>query len=258
MTAFGRSARGSRPAPRRARQSPRPRAGGEGCAVPPSSRLATEMPTSVMPSRSIVGIAAARSSSSPRGWSRCSPSSGRGLWSVAREKSSKRSRSMTVRPTRPPAHRARDALDQSDRDGVDRVGRPEPGRARRDPIEPRRRRGLNPAGVAVVGERVELPSLSLAEVEHERPSGRGCDSPTVPIPSVRSLLAVTSPTPQSRSTGGVEETELAVRRKGQRPSGLATPLATFARNFVRATPTVIGRPTRSRTATRNRARDLHR
>jgi hypothetical protein len=28
---------------------------------------------------------------------------------------------------------------------------------------------------------------------------------------------------------------------------LATPLATFARNFVLATPTVIGRPTRSRT-----------
>ena len=31
------------------------------------------------------------------------------------------------------------------------------------------------------------------------------------------------------------------------PSGLATALATFARNFVRATPTVMGKPTRSRT-----------
>jgi hypothetical protein len=34
---------------------------------------------------------------------------------------------------------------------------------------------------------------------------------------------------------------------------LATPLATLARNFVLATPTVIGKPTRSRTASRNRA-----
>jgi hypothetical protein len=33
---------------------------------------------------------------------------------------------------------------------------------------------------------------------------------------------------------------------------LATALATFARNFVRATPTVIGRPTRSSTSRRNR------
>ena len=34
---------------------------------------------------------------------------------------------------------------------------------------------------------------------------------------------------------------------------MATPLATFARNFVLATPTVIGRPTRSRTSRRRRA-----
>ena len=34
--------------------------------------------------------------------------------------------------------------------------------------------------------------------------------------------------------------------------GLATPLATFARNFVLAIPTVIGNPTRSRTSARSR------
>jgi hypothetical protein len=34
---------------------------------------------------------------------------------------------------------------------------------------------------------------------------------------------------------------------------LATPLATLARNLVRATPTVIGRPTRSSTWRRSRA-----
>ena len=33
---------------------------------------------------------------------------------------------------------------------------------------------------------------------------------------------------------------------------MATPLATLARNFVRATPTVIGRPTRSRDRRRSR------
>src|SRR5439155_21938589 len=35
-----------------------------------------------------------------------------------------------------------------------------------------------------------------------------------------------------------------------RQSGFATPLATFARNFVLATPTVTGRPTRSRSSRR--------
>jgi len=34
---------------------------------------------------------------------------------------------------------------------------------------------------------------------------------------------------------------------------LATPLATFARNLVRATPTVIGNPTCARTSRRSRA-----
>ena len=34
---------------------------------------------------------------------------------------------------------------------------------------------------------------------------------------------------------------------------MATPLATLARNFVLATPTVIGRPTCSRTSRRRRA-----
>src|ERR687898_432631 len=37
------------------------------------------------------------------------------------------------------------------------------------------------------------------------------------------------------------------------PSGFATALATLARNFVRATPTVIGSPTRSRTSRRSRS-----
>ena len=60
--------------------------------------------------------------------------------------------------------------------------------------------------------------------------------------------------PQPLDRQRVQERQLAVRA-GPRssPSGLATPLATLARNFVRATPTVIGRPTRSRTSRRSRA-----
>ena len=38
-----------------------------------------------------------------------------------------------------------------------------------------------------------------------------------------------------------------------RPSGFATPEATLARNFVRATPTVMARPISSRTRSRSRA-----
>ena len=42
------------------------------------------------------------------------------------------------------------------------------------------------------------------------------------------------------------------------PSGLATPLATLARNLVRATPTVIGSPTRSATVAAQPRRDVRR
>ena len=51
----------------------------------------------------------------------------------------------------------------------------------------------------------------------------------------------------------MQELQLAVGRHTSSPSGLATPLATLARNFVRATPTVIGRPTLASTSRRSRA-----
>ena len=73
-------------------------------------------------------------------------------------------------------------------------------------------------------------------------------------PARRELAAVTGPTPQSRSTGsGCRNSSSPSGGTTSRPSGFATPLATLARNFVRATPTVIGRPTRSRTSRRSRA-----
>ncbi len=69
----------------------------------------------------------------------------------------------------------------------------------------------------------------------------------------RSLSAVTGPTPHRRSTGsGCRNSSSPSIGTTNRPSGFATPLATLARNFVRATPTVIGRPTFSRTSRRRR------
>ena len=66
-------------------------------------------------------------------------------------------------------------------------------------------------------------------------------------PAARAACAaVTGPTPHSRSTGsGCRKASSPSGGTTSSPSGLATPLATLARNFVRATPTVIGRPTRS-------------
>ena len=57
------------------------------------------------------------------------------------------------------------------------------------------------------------------------------------------------PTPQSRSTGsGCRNASSAPGGTTRRPFGLATALATLARNLVRATPTVMGRPTRRSTS----------
>ena len=54
--------------------------------------------------------------------------------------------------------------------------------------------------------------------------------------------------PRARSTGsGWRNSSSRSGGTTSRPSGFATPLATLARNFVRATPTVIGSPTCSRT-----------
>ena len=86
------------------------------------------MPTSVMPSRSIVGIAAASSPRAAASTVRVSfVASASVCERVAREKSSKRSRSTTVRPTRPRrAQAARDAVDEADQRRVDELGRPRP------------------------------------------------------------------------------------------------------------------------------------
>ena len=74
------------------------------------------------------------------------------------------------------------------------------------------------------------------------------------IPRACSLSAVLTPTPHSFSTGsGCRNSSSRAGSTSSSPSGLATPDATLARNFVRATPTVIGSPTSSRTRARSRA-----
>ncbi len=90
-------------------------------------------------------------------------------------------------------------------------------------------------------------------IETSARSFRSATSPTVKIPLSRSLTAVTRPTPQRLSTGsGWRKRNSPPGGTDSSPSGLATRLATLARNLVRATPTVIGRPTRSRTWRRSR------
>ena len=86
-----------------------------------------------------------------------------------------------------------------------------------------------------------------------RPRTAAATSATVHRPRACSRSAVFAPTPHSRSTGsGCRKSSSPSGGTTSRPSGLATPLATLARNFVRAMPTVIGRPTCSCTARRSR------
>ena len=79
-------------------------------------------------------------------------------------------------------------------------------------------------------------------------------SPTVGCPRRAASPPSPGPTPHSRSTGsGCRNVELPPGRHQEQPVGLRDPLATFARNLVLATPTVIASPTSSRT----RAPQLH-
>ena len=175
---------------------------------------------------------------------------------VARLKSSKRRRSVTVRPTRwaariRPTTRSTSATTEVSTSSVGRGPRPS---ARCAPIERRRRptstwRGSRlwasawrwrPAAWPSIATRVASPSCAT--------------SPTRESPRSRSLPAVTGPTPHSRSTGrGWRNASSRSGGTTSRPSGLATALATLARNFVRATPTVMGSPTRSSTCRRSRS-----
>ncbi len=126
-------------------------------------------------------------------------------------------------------------------------------RARCEPIEPRRRRACTGLGSRLCASACRCRPDARPSIETSTASGSSATWLTVSIPRSRSRRAVTGPTPQSRSTGsGCRNASSRSGGTTSSPSGLATPLATLARNFVRATPTVIGSPTRSRTSRRSR------
>jgi hypothetical protein len=101
-----------------------------------------------------------------------------------------------------------------------------------------------------MSEGVQVPARPPTEQGHEGRLGELRDLTDGRDPPLAELAGGRRPdAPEPLDRERVEKRELAVT---SRPSGLATPLATLARNFVRATPTVIGRPTRSRTSRRSR------
>ncbi len=145
------------------------------------------------------------------------------------------------------AHPPGDAVDQRDQRGVDRVRRSAGrGRARAASRSSRRRRPTCTGR----GSRLWASAWRCrpeARPEHARraprSARRGDLADGARCPRSCSLPAVTGPTPQSRSTGsGCRNASSPSGGTTSRPSGLATPLATLARNLVRATPTVIGQP----------------
>ena len=180
---------------------------------------------------------------------------------VAREKSSKRRRSTTVRPTRLAARRRRVTRSTSATSSVSIS----PGDRR---VRPARAASRSSGGAAAA----------------ERGAGRGCwrgRGRGAPRAGPRMTVSVGSgnarevadggdaalvelrrrrrPDPQTRSTGsGCRKASSRPGGTTRRPSGLATALATLARNFVRATPTVTGRPISSRARRREPDGDLRR
>ena len=162
---------------------------------------------------------------------------------------------MTVRPTRPAARIRRVTRSTSattaasTSSGVFGV-RPS---ACCDPIECRRRPTCTGRGSRLWASAWRCRPDALPNMATSAPSPSADTSPTLVIPRLRSFSAVTGPTPQSRSTGsGCRNASSRSGGTTSRPSGFPTPLATLARHFVLATPTVIGRPTRSRTSRRRR------
>ena len=117
----------------------------------------------------------------------------------------------------------------------------------------RRRRTRTGRGSRLCARACRCRPAALPSSETSAASPSAATWPTVASPARWSLSAVAGPTPQSRSTSsGCRNASSAPAGITSSPSGLATPPATLARCLVVATPTVIGRPTRSRTSRRRR------
>ena len=181
---------------------------------------------------------------------------GRECERVAREKSSKRSRSVTVRATRCAARRRRARRSTSASTSVSSLSS-ERGRrpsARWVPIDRRRLPTTTGRGSRLCASAWMCRPAARPNIPTNAVSSSLATSATVVRDRSRSFRAVTTPTPHSRSTGSAcRKASSPSTGTTRSPSGFATPLATFARNLVRATPTVMGIPTRSRTSARRRA-----
>ena len=127
-------------------------------------------------------------------------------------------------------------------------------RARCEPMERRRRPVRTGLGSRLCASAWRWRPEARPSMCTSKASSSAATWPTVLIPRSWSLVAVTGPTPQSRSTGsGCRKPSSSSGGTTRRPSGFATALATLARNFVRAIPTVIGSPTSSSTLRRSLA-----
>ena len=189
-----------------------------------SARFASEMPISVRPRRSIRGCASASRS---RAAARTTEVRAVGAKSVhdrvAREKSSKRRRRTTVRPTRCAARtrrmtRSTIATRSASTSSGERRPRP---RACCDPIERRRGRMTHPPRVAEVRERVQVAAGRPAEHRLERTLGHArqvADRRDAAAPELRGGRLPDAP---HRLDGQrVQEGALAVGRHEQEPVGL--------------------------------------
>ena len=184
------------------------------------------MPTSVRPSTLDHRHAPSRAARAPwRGSSGCARSAcGSVCDRVAREKSSKRSRSTTVRPTRPAARIRRVTRSTSPTsDGVDGVGRSSAQRpsARCEPIEPRRRPTCTGRGSRLWASAWRCRPDARPSIETSAASASRATSPTVVIPRSCSLPRGHRPdAPEPLDRQRVEEGELAVGRHHQQAVGL--------------------------------------
>ncbi len=219
----------------------------------------TAKPTSVRPRWAITGAAEATSCrAAARIGCVAEVANGSVRERVARPKSSNRSRSTTVRPVRPAARmravmRSIRLTTTASISAGDRAppARPKarwaPTDRRRAPVVTRRQSMLRDSAnsrrpIAAPTSDASIGSLSSAT------------SATVAMPWAPNRSAVLGPTPHNRLTGnGCRNASSRSGGTSSSPSGLASRLATLARNFVRAMPTVMGSPTRARTSARSRS-----
>ena len=216
----------------------------------------------VIPLRSMSGMAPA---SSPRSVARIVRVRERGLGDGVRARGAGEvveAQAQHDRPADTPrrAQAAAQPVHQPDECRVQRVVRPGPAPERA--LRPHR--APAPARSTGRGSRLCASAWSLRpdarpSMSTSAASGSRATSATSVMPRSRSFCAVTAPTPQSRSTGSeCRKSSSPPGGTSSSPSGLATALATFARNLVFAMPTVIGSPTSLRTSRLQLARDLQR